>query len=317
MKLLTVIVNYKTPDLAMEAVRALLPQLEGLSAQVTVVDNDSGDGSYEKMAEVVATEGWAPRVEVIASGHNGGFGFGNNVGIRKAFASDDPPEYVYLLNSDAYPKAGCVAGLLEFMDTHPTAGFAGSAVWGTDGSFHETAFRFPTAASELEFYVRLGPLTRLLEGARVVVVPPPEQDTEVDWVSGASLIMRKAALDEVGLFDEEFFLYFEETDLSYRGQQRGWSTWYLPSFAVAHVGSASTGAYTLERRRPTYWFDSRRRYFEKHLGRAGLELADAAFLTSLSLWKVRRLIERKERRDSKGLMRDFLSHKLGLPRFPD
>ncbi len=309
MKLLAITINYKTPDMTIDAVAALMPELAGLSSRVIIVDNDSRDGSHLRMRARLDAEPWGQRVELVESGHNGGFGFGNNFAIRLGLASDDPPDYIYLLNSDAFPENGAIRTLIEFMDSHPEVGIAGSYVHGVDGRPHETAFRFPSVASELESTLRLGPVSRLLSRYVVPILPMPSTPVEVDWTAGASMILRRRMLDEVGLFDEGFFLYFEETDLCLRAKQAGWSTWYVPTASVAHVGSASTGAYSTDKRRSRYWFDSRRRYYDKHLGWAGRQAADIALVAGQASWEVRRRIQQKPRADPKRFLADFLAHK--------
>lgn len=317
MKLLTVTVNYRTPDLTMQAVRTLVPQLEGIASKVVIVDNDSQDGSAEKIRSELAKENWGDKVVFIESGRNGGFGYGNNCAIRMSFASDDPPEYVYLLNSDAFPDPGAVPALVKWMDANPRVGVAGSAIHTEDGQPFVNAFRFHGIASEFEGGVRFGPVSKLLSVHNVVVDPAPREACEVDWVGGASMIMRKTMLDEVGLFDEKFFLYFEETELCLRAKRRGWPTWYVPEVSVGHIGCASTGAYSTERRQPAYWFESRAYYYNKQFGPLYANAADVAFLVGQSLWKVRQAVEGKPRRDPRYYVRDFISHKLGLPRWPD
>ena len=316
MKLLAVTVNYRTPDLTLKAVQALMPALNGISAKVSIVDNDSQDGSYEKLKKGVEEHSeWAGQVEVIASGHNGGFGFGNNVAIRKAFASDDPPDFVYLLNSDAFPKPDTIQIMLDYMAKNPRVGAVGSGVIGEDDVPHVTAFRFPDVGSEFEGNIRLGFLSNLLKSHVVPIIPIPENACEVGWVAGASMLMRKEMLDEVGMFDEDYFLYFEETDLSLRAYRAGWPTHYLPDAVVVHLGSASTG-YKYNKRRAEYWFDSRRRFFEKNYGKINAEFADVAFVGGQLVYLARRVIEKKEQLDPDLFLLDFLSHKFGLPRVP-
>lgn len=317
MKLLAVTINYKTPEMTMDAVRALMPELSGISSKVIIVENDSQDGSYDKIDAALKEEQWGDHVELVDSGHNGGFGYGNNVGMRIGFASDSPPEYVYLLNSDAFPDEGAIRTLIDFMDARPDVGLAGSYIHGTDGEPHVTAFRFHGVASEFESNVRVGVVSSLFSDQVVPIMPIPTEACEVGWVAGASLIMRRTMLDEVGLFDETFFLYFEETDLCLRAKRQGWSTWFVPEASVAHIGSASTGAYSVAKRRPNYWFDSRRYYFEKNYGKLYANVADAAFVAGQAFWKARRLAQRKPRQDPKFLVRDFLCHKFGLPRLGD
>ncbi|MBX2813159.1 MAG: glycosyltransferase family 2 protein [Myxococcales bacterium] len=317
MKLLTATVNYKTPDLTMKAVRTLMPELNGLSSKVIIVDNDSQDGSAEKLREDLVKENWGDQVILLESGRNGGFGYGNNCAIRYVLATDDLPEYVYLLNSDAFPEPKSIQTLVEWMDAHPYVGIAGSAIIDESRQPFVNAFRFHGIVSEFESSVRFGPLSWLLAEHNVVIDPMPTEACEVDWVGGASMIIRRQMLDDVGLFDEAFFLYFEETELCLRAKRKGWPTWYVPEAAVGHIGCASTGAYSPDRRQPNYWFDSRSYYYRKQFGPLYAGVADAAFLAGQSIWKVRQLIERKPRRDPRFYVRDFLSHKLGLPRWPE
>src|SRR5262245_40978504 len=120
MKLLAVIVNYKTASMTLEALSALARELHAIpGARAIVVDNDSKDGSYEAIAQAVQERGWSKLVEVVRSDRNGGYSYGNNFGIRRGLAASDAPEYVYLLNSDAFPEPGSVKLLVEFLDAHP------------------------------------------------------------------------------------------------------------------------------------------------------------------------------------------------------
>jgi N-acetylglucosaminyl-diphospho-decaprenol L-rhamnosyltransferase len=132
-RLLSVIVNWRTADMTTRAVEALLRETEGLDAKAIVVDNDSGDGSYEKLCAAVEANGWSDRVEIVAAAKNGGYGYGNNVGFRIGLAAASPPDYFYVLNSDAFPDPGSIHSMLAFMDAHPKVGIAGNYVHGTDG----------------------------------------------------------------------------------------------------------------------------------------------------------------------------------------
>lgn len=313
MKLLGIIVNWRTADLTIQAAQSLLQEMQDIDGQIIIVDNASGDGSFQKLSERARQADWRDQVRVLGAARNGGYGYGNNIGFRQGLASDDPPDYFYVLNSDAFPEVGSVHALIEFMDTHPDAGIAGSRVHGMDGAPHVTAFRFPTPAGELEATSRLGLVTRAFSEA-AVAMEAPEGPTSVDWVAGASMMIRRVLLQEVGLFDETFFLYFEETDLCRRTKDAGWRTYYVPESQVAHVGSASTKLHDLTRRTPTYWFDSRRHYFLKTGGQANLLKANAAWLVGSTLWRLRRVVMRKARQDAPGLLRDFVRHTVGLPR---
>ena len=289
-----VVLNWRTPDLSLAAVEGALRELEGLDGGVTLVDNDSGDGSFERMAAAAEACGWPAtgRFALVQSGWNGGFGAGNNHGIRQGLPDGRRPDLVYLLNSDATPLPGAIRALVDHLARHPEAGIACSRVQGPDGVPHRTAFRFPSVAGEFEAAARTGPVTRLLR-RRVVAMPQPATSGRVDWGAGASMMIRMDVLDRIGLFDEGFFLYYEETDLCRRAADAGWQTHYVLESVVEHIGSVSTGMKTW-RRVPDYWYDSRRRYLEKHHGRAGALAATVAALAGDGLWRLRCLITRRE-----------------------
>lgn len=307
--LLTVILNWRTPDMTIKSVEAALRAMQGIAGAITVVDNDSGDGSFEKMQAEVVRRGWgagAVPVRVLQSGRNGGFGAGNNFGIRAGLPDGARPDYVYILNSDAFPDKGAIRALLDHLQGHPQTGFAGSYIHGPDGVAHRTAFRFPSIASELEAAARFGPISRLLRGS-IVAQPIPETTTRVDWLAGASLMMRQSVLDRIGLFDETFFLYFEETDLCLRAARAGWPTDYVRASSVTHIGSASTGMKTWTRI-PRFWLDSRRHYFTKNHGRGYAALATLAHVAGGLLWRARLLVQVKDRGDPPHFLRDLIGH---------
>lgn len=309
-RLLTVLLNYRTAAMTLQAAEAALRAMEGIAGELVIVDNDSGDGSFERLSEEAAARGWTGgnRVRVIQSGRNGGFGAGNNAGIRAGLSDGTAPDYVYILNSDAFPAPDAIRLLLDALEADPKAGFAGSYIHGTDGQPHVTAFRFPSILSELEGAARLGPITRLL-GDHTVPLGIPQATRRVDWLAGASLMMRRRVLDEIGLFDETFFLYFEETDLCRRAARAGWPTLYVRESHVAHVGSASTGMKKWERI-PGFWLESRWHYFAKSHGRPYAAVATLAHLAGGTLWRLRRLVQGKPRIDPPHFLRDLLAHDL-------
>lgn len=310
---LTVILNYRTPGMTLEALGAARAAMEGIAGAITVVDNDSRDGSFETIAAAIARAGWDRdgRVRLIASGRNGGYGAGNNFGIRAGLPDGAAPDFVYVLNPDAFPEPEAIAALLAEMTAQPRLGFAGSRILDPDGTPHCSAFRFPSIGSELEAAARIGPVSRLL--ARFVVAPPPPAETaRVDWLMGASVMMRRAMLDEIGLFDEGFFLYFEETDLCLRAARAGWLAAYVPASRATHLGSVSTGMGGW-RRTPRYWFDSRLRYFVKNHGAAYAGAATLAHLAGGLLWRARRAVTRQPPLDPPRFLSDLAVHALGAP----
>ena len=310
-RLLTVLLNWRTADMTLQAAEAALTAMDGIDGALVIVDNDSGDGSFERINAEITARGWDTgphQVRVVQSGHNGGFGAGNNVGIRAGFPRGEIADYVYLLNSDAFPAKDAIRALFNHLETHPQTGFAGSFIHGPDGQPHRTAFRFPSILSEFEGQIRFGPVSRLLN-RWIVARPIPQQTTRVDWLAGASIMMRQSVLDEIGLFDETFFLYFEETDLCRRAALAGWPTDYVLESRVAHIGSVSTGMKTWGRI-PQFWLDSRLRYFTKNHGRLYAAGATLATLAGGALWRLRLLVQRKDRGDPPRYLRDLAWHHL-------
>lgn len=307
-KVLVISLNFRTAEMTLRSVRSALTAMEGLEAELVLVDNDSGDGSFEAMQTELATADWAKDapVRLIQSGHNGGFGAGNNVGIHAGWSDGSKPDYVYLLNSDAFPDADAIRSLYNHLESHPKAGLAGSYIYGEDDAPHFTAFRFPSAWSEFEGAIRFGPVSRLLENKRVPMGLLTETQA-VDWLAGASIMMRQSVLDQIGLFDEAFFLYFEETDFCLRAARAGFETHYVHCSQVMHIGSVSTGM-KIWTRIPGFWLDSRWHYFSKNHGRAYAVLATGMHMTGGLFWRLRRVIQRKPRADPPKFLRDLFLH---------
>jgi hypothetical protein len=302
---LAVVLNFRTPKLTIKATRAAVRAMQGIKGEVVVVDNGSDDDSCALITQAIESEGW-DRVSLKTAGRNGGFGAGNNVAMRAGLSDGATPDFVYILNSDAWPAPSAIHALLSVMQADPNVGIAGSAIRGEDDVPHTTAFRFPSIAGEFEGAVRTGIFTRLLK-AHVVPLAIPKVQTRVDWVAGASVLFRQNMLDQIGLFDEAFFLYFEETDLCLRAARAGWQTVYVPASKVVHIGSVSTGMKTW-RRTPRYWFDSRQRYFVKNHGVLYAFAATVARATGAALWRLRVALSRKLASDPPHFLRDLLVH---------
>jgi GT2 family glycosyltransferase len=311
MKLLVVIVNYRTAGLTVDCLRSLAPEIARVSGttKVVVTDNLSGDDSVSRIQRAIDDNGWSAWATMMPLPRNGGFAYGNNEGIRPFLASQtDKPDYVLLLNPDTVIHPGAVTELLKFMDARAEVGLAGSRLEDPDGTPQVSAFRFHSIASEFEHGMRLGPISKVLAKWRVAP-PVPGEPCPTDWVAGASMIIRRSVFDAVGLLDDAFFMYFEEVDFCLRARRAGFACWYVPQSRVVHlVGQASgvTDAGRAKRRRPAYWFDSRRRYFLKNHGRLKTLLADSAWAAGFALFRVRQLVQRKPSNDPKLMLWDFV-----------
>jgi GT2 family glycosyltransferase len=307
MRVAVVIVNYRTARLVVDCLASIAQERGGEAAcHVVVVDNASGDGSVEALRQATSHAGW-DWVSLLPLARNGGFACGNNAGIRHALQSPEC-RYVLLLNPDTVLKHDAIRALVAFMDARPDVGLAGSALEDAAGVRQPSARNAPSPLGELESGARLGLLSRLLS-RHAVGTPAREAAHECDWLSGASVMIRREVFDEVGLLDEGYFLYFEEVDFCRRARRRGWKCWFVPESRVVHLEGASTGITQARNRRPRYWYDSRRRYFLKHYGVPGLLLADglwAAGRASLALRRVLRLGRGGATQDPRGLARDLL-----------
>ena len=307
-RLLVVIVNYRTAGLAIDCLRSIAHEVDVIpGTQVVVVDNASGDSSAERIASAIHSEGWSEWASTLALATNRGFAAGNNAAIRPAMAASHPPDWFLLLNPDTLVRPSALQALLDRAGAQPRAGIVGSQLENPDGTLQGSAFRFHTILTEFDGALRLGFVSRLLR-RRSLVMPPSEQACRAGWVSGASLLLRREMLEDVGLLDEGYFLYYEEVDLCLRSARAGWECWHEPRSRVVHLVGASTGADFTARRLPSYVFDSRRRYFTKNHGRLYAALADLAWIGAHLTWRLRMWMQRRPGLAAPGMLRDFVTH---------
>ena len=276
MNVAVVIVNYRTPQLTLRCVEALLAEkalLPGLRA--IVVDGGSDDGSAAEIGQALAGPQYRDWVSFLPLPINGGFGWANNQAILGLAREQQPPEFIYLLNPDAEVMSGAVGALLSDLAGNPRCAAAGSQLLNAEGCPTASAFRFPSAGREFINAASSEKLGRLL-GIRSTVVRS-DRSADVDWVTGASVMFRAAALRETGLFDDGFFLYFDEVELMHRLHARGWTVRHVAQSRVRHLEAASTGV-SSARPFPPYWYRSRQRYFTLTGGRSGALAADLGLL---------------------------------------
>ena len=253
-----VIVNWNVRELLRRCLRSVLAsqRLSGLAAEVIVVDNASSDGSTEMVKEEF------PEVRLIANEENLGFTKANNQGI---LASEG--RYILLLNPDTEVIGDALGAMVEYMDAHPDVGALGPMLLNPDGSVQSSRRRFPTLATAfLESTVFQWELSRDNRVLRRYYVfdRPNDEVQEVDWVTGACILMRRRAIEEVGLLDEDFFMYSEELDWCRRAKERGWKVIYLPEAKVVHYGGKSSEQVVPFRH--IQFQRSKIIYFRKHYG---------------------------------------------------
>ncbi len=305
------IVNYCTADLTIDCLRSIhANSAEYADTKVVVADNASPDGSGPIIADAIAKEGWSDWASVRLLPENGGFAYGNNAIIREYINENEAPEYFWLLNSDTLVHPGALTHLIEFLDNQPTVGFAGSCLEHRDGTRQHSAFQLPNILAEFESGIQVGFVTKLLQ--RFIVAPDrPPVTQPCQWLSGASFMVRTSLLKEVGLMDEGYFLYFEETDLAKRATSLGWTSWYVVESRVIHlVGQSSgvTGSSQPLARRPAYWFESRRKYFVKNHGKVYAAVADLALITGVAIRRTYSALTRSQSTHPKSFLIDLVKH---------
>lgn len=284
-----VIVNWNTRDLLRDCLRSVLASQGDFTYRVIVVDNASADGS----AEMVRAE--FPDVTLIANAENVGYPRANNQGFRalgfEQGCSDDAPRYALALNPDTQLPPDALAAMIAYMDADETIGVAGPKLILPDGSL-DLACRRSFPSPEISFYRMVG-LSKLFPRSRRfgrynLTYLDPDVETEVDSVVGAFMMVRREAIQRVGLFDETFFMYGEDLDWAFRIKQAGWKVMYNPRVTVRHVKRAASRQ---SRRAQQEFYRAMLIFYRKHYRRTtpwwlhSLVLAGLALKGGRPLWR--------------------------------
>lgn len=299
-----VVVSWNTRDLLRSCLESVLAETRVLPgpAEVVVVDNASGDGSAEMVLHAF------PSVSLIANTSNNGFAAGTNQGVA---ASNG--RYLLLLNPDTTLTPGSLSALVSFLDSNPGAAAVGPRLVGRHGEAQVSCFPLPTLSRELWRLFHL-------DGVRARASYSPERlqartPQAVESIQGACLLVRREALDDAGLLDEQFFVYTEEIDLCRRFTDRGWLIYWIPGAVVVHYGGASTSQ--VSSRMFLQLYRSKVQYFRKHLGTSGA----LGYKAVLLLATVPRVVlpallvglDRRRRAKWQGLLSNYSSLLAALP----
>ncbi len=280
-----IVITYNTKELIQECLSALLKETSQINRQIIVVDNGSEDGTFTELEKI-------PNIEPIRIEKNIGFGAANNVGYQKASG-----RYIVLLNSDAFLHPGSMQKALSLMENNPEVGLGGARLVGKDGSWQPSARLFPSC---LNTFLTLSGLAARFPHYRFFgradrTWAPVDQATKTDWVPGAFCIIRRNALDSPSIFDERFFMYYEEVDLCYRIKEKRWKIYYWPEIVVTHLGGEtckkeknqlfnSVGSTVSQWQYRSYFL-----YFRKHHGILGVY---GVYLINVLWNRLRKLINR-------------------------
>jgi len=223
-----IVVTFNTKRLVLDCLASIFETIKEISFEVWVVDNNSTDGTLKAIRE------WYPAVNTIENGENLGFAAANNQAFRQMNG-----RYALLLNTDSVLTNGAVKELYGFMEANPEAGMACGQLLNQDGSKQNSIANFPT------------PLTLLCNETVLRVLWPKRfpskrrqyrSPIEVESCIGACVMVRKKSMDEVGVFDERYFFFFEETDLAYRMRRGGWGVYFVPAAEIIHAQGKTVGS---------------------------------------------------------------------------
>ena len=258
-----VLVSFNTWELTRAALASLAQDLED-GDRIVVVDNASRDGSADRI------EAEFPRVELVRAGRNLGFGAANNLAFGRCRG-----EFVLLLNTDTLVRPGAIDAMAGVLRRETGVAAVGCRLENVDGSLQKSCWSFPTPALAWAEAVGLNRLGLPRDWHRW----DHDEERDVDFVIGAAMMVRREVIEQVGGFDEAFFLYAEETDWQRRMRDAGWRVRFTPAGTVVHVGGASGSA--MAGRQLAEFCRGNARYVRKHHGRAGLALVRAAKVAGL------------------------------------
>ena len=294
-----IIVNWNTKEILRDCLESVYEQAGDIDFEVIVIDNASTDGSVEMIRSDFK------RVVLLENAQNNGFAAANNQGMAVAKG-----RYVLLLNSDTVVLDGAIAKTVGFADAHPRAGVIGCRVLNPDGTLQPTCFMFP---SILNMFLSSTYLYKLFPGSRffgreLMTWWDRSDVRQVDVVTGCFMLVRREAIDQVGVMDERFFMYAEETDWCYRFRKNGWEVMFAPVGEIVHLGGGSSRQVKSKMR--LQLSGSILLFFRMHRGRGQYALACLCtaffFLYRVPYWLAKGIISRKTRNLSLSTVRTYI-----------
>lgn len=270
-----IVVNWNTREILRDCLASTFQETKSLKMEVIVIDNASSDGSVEMVREKF------PEVILIANTENRGFAAANNQGIEIAKG-----RYLLLLNSDTVVLDGAIEKTVAYADNLQDTAVVGCRVLNPDRSLQPTCFMFPSVLNWLLFATylyKIFPRSKFF-GRERMSWWLRDDEREVDVVTGCYMLVSRSAVEDVGLLDERFFMYAEETDWCFRFRQRGWKNRFMPYAEIIHIGGASAPKKSAHRARVAN--ESFKRYMFKHWSPlrawAGVLLIGVFYLTRLA-----------------------------------
>ncbi len=280
-----IIVNYNTCQMTSECIDSIFEKTSGIKFEVILVDNASTDGSKEHFEK----DG---RIKYIYSSENLGFGKANNLGYEYSCG-----RYIFLLNSDTFLINNAIKILSDFLDSHGNVAIAGGQLYNKDmNRVHSFRYIYPSILSELDMFLHFT-IYRLIEKCKNREINK-NGFTKVAYITGADMILRKEDIEKYGFFDPDFFMYFEETELSYRYKRKKLYSYFYPQAKIVHLENIS---FKGNRVRSEIFLQSRKLYFKKTHSKIYQSLVDILYMmtcvsrmllyafntTKFNIWRIR------------------------------
>lgn len=256
-----IIVNYKQKGLVKQCIKGIEQSRISVPYEIIIVDNHSQDGCIEMLKQEFE------HVITIASEKNGGFAYGNNLGIKKALG-----KYIMIMNPDVALTEGAIETMVEFLKIHPRCGIVGPRLIHPDGTIQYSCRCFPKTYTPLLRRTILGKISLAQKELRRYLMMDWGHgiSKKVDWIFGACIMLKKEALEIVGIFDERFFLYFEDCDLCRRMWQHGFEVWYVAEVELVHyhqrLSDQRRGIFSIFHKVTRVHIASAIKYFAKYRG---------------------------------------------------
>ncbi len=287
-----VIINFRTPKLVTKCIASVLPELENLDSRVVLVDNYSQDSSVQDIRHWLKKHDADSKVLFIQSDKNAGFSAGNNIGIKAQKA-----KYYLLLNSDTIMRSGTIQVLIDTIIQNQKTGLVSPRLEWMDGLGQESCFRSHSVFSEFMAAAQTGFIDNLLKSF-VVAMPVQSEINSPEWTSFACVLIRQEVFNEIGLLDEGYFMYYEDSEFCHRATKSGWHIINNPNVGVVHLrGGSSPLKEDMKKQKclPKYFYESRTRYFYQTNSHISLIIANIMWETGRLISKARQIAGRKDK----------------------
>jgi len=309
-KVAIITVTFNSSAFIEDYIQSITPFITNNQHHLIIIDNASIDNTCQLIRQYATDKQLSNNIQLITLEDNIGFGKGCNKGAE--FAKTIDATHLWFLNPDTKVFEDSGSQLLSLLEKNESIDFAGSLLVNKDMEPRSGAFRFPTLMNVFLSTMKLGVLDKIFK-KHTTAAPIQSTPYQTDWLTGASFMVRSPCYYSLKGFDPYYFLYFEEVDLFYRANKKGFSVWACPDSKVFHISGASTGINTQKKERkrlPAYWFESRRFFYLNNDGAAYFTAVDSILVISHMVWSLRATIQGKDDDTPPYFIRDILRYGL-------